>query len=218
MKNLSTVSVNLMTEFLVSEVEAKALDGITYALMLKDGKHDAEINKYDELRRSLDRDGFGANEIFRRYELSNGIIYDLDIKMAVELTIKLSVAVAKANGGKSPVGDLNIAKESEERRREDIKLLAKKALNSAKNSGKVAKMEVALFSRNKVPKIVLTGTNSNGKSVACQYDAFAVRHLDIEEMNREFMVPSGYRVIKIEPCEILPSCTGVRCILYVAKL
>lgn len=215
MGNLSKASVNLVTKFLTCEVDKRVLDGITYTLIMKDGKHEKEIAEFDAIRKSLDNDGFGPNEIFRRYELSNGYIYDLDLAQAIAITIKLSQVVAQANNGKSPVGDMNITVESAERRRDDVKLLAKKVIEQAK-SGK-NKIEVALFSRNKVPRIVVSGTDSKGKSVACQYDAFAIRHLDLEEVNRDYLVPAGLRIVKIDTCEILPTLTGVRCILYLAR-
>ena len=216
MGKFSTNSVNGMAEFLTVEIVEKALDGITYTMILKDGKHNAMIEKYDALRKSLTEDGVKSNEIFRRYELSNGIIYDLDLKQAIDLTVKLSAAYAKSNGGKTPIGDFNMREEAEERRLEDIKLFAKKVLSNVK-SGK-SKFEVALFSRNKVPKIVVTGNDKNGNAVALQFDAFAIRHTDIEQVNRDFLVKEGYRIVKVEPCEVLPSLTGVRFIITVMRV
>lgn len=215
MGTLSKTSVNLITKFLTCEIDKRVLDGITYTLVLNDGKHNKEIEEFNEIRKSLDNDGFTATEVFRRYDLSNGYIYDLDLSQAVALTVKLSQAVAKMNNGNSPVGDMNISKESAERRSDDLKLLAKKVIASAKEGKN--KIEVALFSRNKVPRIVVSGTDRNNKAVACQYDAFAIRHLDLEEVNSNYLVPTGLRIVKIETCEILPTTTGVRCILYIAR-
>lgn len=216
MAKLSKESVNGITKFLVTEVQSKVTEGITYFMVLKDGKHDDIIAEYDAVRKQLDEDGYRADEVFRRYELSNGIVYDLDIQSAIALTVKMSEAVAKSNGGMSPIGDMNIAKESEERHREDVQRLAKKVVEKYKEGQ--SKLEIALFSRNKVPRIIVTGVNRKGQKVACQYDAYAIRHLDIEEVNRDYLSKHGLRIIKIESCEVLPTITGVRCILHVVRI
>lgn len=208
--------VDGLTEFLICEVEEKVLQGISYIIIPKKESNKARIEKYDALRKAMTKAGIGENETFCRYELPNGIIYDLSLAEAVKLTEKISLSVAKKNNGKTPVGDLGIRNKAFDRHREDLERLAKKIVESAKKG--VAEIEVALFSKNDGGTIVITGSDSNSKAnVAVKYDAFALRHTDIEELNREFLALQGLMVTKIEAHEVLSSATGVRFILKIAR-
>jgi hypothetical protein len=116
--------------------------------------------------------------------------------------------VAKYNGGKTPTGDL-IGDKPEQRRKAEMTSLAKKVKKSYEKGDR--KIEVALFSRNKTPRIVVNGKTVNGEPVSVFYDAYALRHNDIEVVNDKLLIPIGIKITKITPYEILPSKTGVRC-------
>ena len=216
MAEISKELLGKLTEFLTVEIESKALDGITYVLALKDNESDREdIEKYKAIRTCATKCGFGPNEAFRAYELSNGYIFDMDLVIAKQITILLSQKVAKQNNNKTPIGDI-IGDSPEQRRREDMVKLAKKCVNEFKDGHKV--FDVALFSRNSVPRIVVSGTDpKSGKSSVVTYDAYAVRHWDIEEINCKFLAKEGIRIAKIEPCEVIPTRTGVRFRLHLAR-
>ena len=57
----------------------------------------------------------------------------------------------------------------------------------------------------------------SGKPVLVKYDAFAIRHWDLGDINTKMLIPAGIRIVKIEPSEILPPKTGVRFVLHLAE-
>lgn len=213
--NISQSLMNLLTEFLVHEIDAKVLDGITYAFVLKTDKNAKETYKaYMNIKEEAKRCGFANDEVFRVYEVNNGYIFDMDLREAKKITKALAKAVAKDTKNNNIPIDL-IGEKPEKRRQADMTSLARQVKREY-DSGKM-KMEVALFSRNKSPKITITGIGPKGNSLAIQYNAYAIRHWDIETINEKLLVPAGIRIAKIEPCEILPSKTGVRFIIYLDK-
>ena len=204
-----------LTEFLTVEIESKVLDGITYVLALKNDADRENIEKYQRIKESALKSGAGPNEVFRVYELSNGYIFDMDLNIAKQITYLLSKKVNQQSGGKTPVGDF-IADKPEKRRQEDMKKLAKKCIAQFKEGKKV--FDVALFSRNSVPRIQITAKDGAGKDTVITYDAYAVRHWDIEEINAKLLAKEGIKIARIEPREVLPSKTGVRFTLHLAKI
>lgn len=213
---ISQTLMNLLTEFLVHEIDVKVLDGITYAFVLKNDKNAKETYKaYMKIKEEAKKCGFANDEIFRVYEVNNGYIFDMDIREAKKITTALAKAVAKDSGNKNIPRDL-IGEGPEKRRKADMIALAR-YIKFNFDQGK-DKVEVALFSRNKGPKITITGVGKNNNNMAIQYNAYAIRHWDIESINENLLVPAGIRIAKIEPCEVLPSKTGVRFIMHLDKV
>lgn len=215
MGNISKELLNMLSEFLMCEIESNALSGITYTLVLKNERDRPLYDKYKKIKEEAIACGFGASEVFRMYELSNGYIFDMDLSIAKFLTVEISKGVAKQNAGATPVGDL-IGHAPERRRREDMMLMAKYLKNQF-NRGRRS-VELALFSKNSVPRIVVNAEGSNGKTIALKYNAYAIRHWDIEDANRSLLAPEGIRITKIEPCEVLPSKTGARFIVHMSAI
>ncbi len=216
MAELSKATLNLVSKFLTTEVESRAAEGITWQLLLK-GRHDDRIAEYKALRETITAEGFGPNDIFRMYELSNGYIFDMDLGLATKMTIKLANAMAsRMNIPSGETFGARMCEDAEKRRQEDLEKMAKRVLTHAKN--REATFEMALFSKNSIPKIVINGKNSKGEAVTASYDAYAVRHWDIEEINVKYLVPKGVRIVKIEPCEVIPTMTGVRFIVHIANV
>lgn len=211
MAQFSNELLNQLTEFLIHEIDVKALDGITYTFLLKDNKYQETYKRYLKIKEEAHRCGYSNDEIFRIYEVSNGYIFDMDLKVAKKITEELSKAVAKSNGGKTLSVDV-LSKGPDKRRKADMTSLAK-FVKQEYDSGK-RKIEVALFSRNSVPRIIISGVDKNNKPIAIKYNAYAIRHWDIELINEKLLVPAGIRIAKIEPCEILASKTGVRFVMY----
>lgn len=206
--------INLLTEFLICEIGSKALDGITYAMLTKDDKDKAAFDRYMEIRKEINKCGFGNNEIFRVYEVSNGYIFDMDLNVAKKITINLAKAVEKTNGTNVGNGDL-IGDSPESRRKSDMKSLAKYCQSELKKGNN--KIEVALFSRNSVPNIIITGKLPDGSTASIKYNSYAIRHWDIETINSKLLIPANMRIARIEPCEVLPSKTGVKFLLTLEK-
>lgn len=207
---ISKQLIDGLTDFLVVNIESRAKDGITYAMAFKEGDT-ALIEKCKGIKENVLKEGYGQDQVFRVYEVSNGYIFDMDLSIAKYITKELAKVVAKNNKLVLPTDDL-IGDAPEKRRRKDMQKLAKYCKSQYEKGINV--FEVALFSRNSVPKITITGSdaanNGRDKSVIVVYNAYAIRHWDIEEVNRNLLVPTGIRIAKIRPCEILPSKTGVR--------
>lgn len=208
-----------LTDFLVTNIESKALSGITYVMALYSDKE--LIEKCKAIRVEATEAGFQPNEMFRVYEIKDsGYIFDMDLSVAKFITSKLSEAVSKNRNIEIPNNDI-IGDAPERRRREDMTQFAKYCKSQYEQLSKTTSspvIEVALFSRNSVPNIVINGTDkTSGKQVLLKYNAYAIRHWDIEEVNQAILVPAGLRVSEIRPCEILSSKTGVRFEITIAR-
>lgn len=215
MAQVSQKLLGYLTDFLTMDLDSKALDGITYALMLKDCKSDMEnCKRYKEIKKETAKCGFSNDEVFRIYEVSNGYIFDMDIGITRSITARVVASFAKKP---TTLRDADVIKEKPDaRRKQDLIRLAKSIKQSYESGNHI--MEVALFSKNSVPRIVVNGTGPNGEALSLRFNAYAIRHWDIEALNTELLIPIGLRVSKIEPCEILASKTGVRFILHIEKV
>lgn len=207
MGKFSKKLMDLLSEFLVCEIGSKAMDGITYTLLLKNDKKDQKSFKiYDSIRKEVLNCGYSSDEILRCYEVTNGYIFDMDLKTAKQITFELSKAVASMNGNKTPIGDL-IGNMPEKRRQRDMLALAK-FITECYNNGK-RECTVALFNKNSTNKIRVTAVDQEGNKIVVEYRAYAIRHWDIEGVNSQMLMPRGIKVDSIQPCEILPHKTGV---------
>ena len=214
MGQVSKEMMNMLTEFLICEIGSKALDGITYTLITKDDKDKEKYNHYKAIRDEVTRCGYGTDEIFRVYEVSNGYIFDMDLSIAKKITAKLAIAVQKTNGVNVGNGDL-IGDSPEKRRKADMIGLAKYVKHEWDEGNQMTTL--ALFSKNSVPYIVISAKTPKGEFISERFNAYAVRHWDIETVNARLLIPEGIRISKIEPCEILPSKTGVKFNIYIER-
>lgn len=207
--------LNMLTEFIVCEVGSKVLDGITYTLLLKDNENDrANIERYKKIKIEAANCGFVSNEVFRVYEVGNGFIFDLDISIAKMITAQLAKSAVKERG-KNESADL-IKDLPEQRRKKDLIALSKYLVKQIDNNKR--EVEVALFSKNTTNKIVINAMAKSGEAVAVMYNAFALRHWDIELLNAKLLIPQGLRVSRIQPYEVLPSKTGVSFLMTLEKM
>lgn len=206
MAEFSKTLLDMLVEFMVCEIGSKAIDGITYAMLLKTDKDKKTYDRYMSIRQEATNCGYSNEDIFRVYQVSNGYIFDMDLVTAKQIIAEMSKSVAKHNGGKTPVGEL-LKDRPDQRRKRDIAGLAS-YLKSEYDKG-TRQLEVALFSRNSTNKIVVHGTGPKGEAMCIKYNAYAIRHWDIETLNESFLIPAGFRVKSIQPCEILPYKTGV---------
>lgn len=221
MGKVSKELFDMLSDFLIREIGSKSVDGITYALILKEDKD--SYRDYMEIRKEATKCGFGMNEVFRVYEVNNGFIFDMDLSAAKTISYKLSEAVSKTNGGKTPVRDF-IGNNPDKRRNSDMVGLARHIKKCYDKGEEIA--EAALFSRNSSPLITVSALlkrkDKNGKErediVQLKYPAFAIRHWDIEAINKYLLIPAKIRVAKIEPCEILPSKRGVKFNFYIEAI
>lgn len=204
----------MLTEFLVCEIGSKALDGITYAMVIKDQKDKERYQRYMEIREEVTKCGFSSDEIFRVYELSNGYIFDMDLNIAKNITMKLAQAVQRTNG--IDVGDGDLIGDSPEKRRKSDMLGLARYVKQEYDKGRTV-ISVALFSRNTVPHIIISGKTPKNEMVTERFNAYAIRHWDIETVNAKLLIPAGIRIARIEPYEILPPRTGVKFAVYIER-
>jgi len=215
MADISNKLLNMLTEFFICEIGSKAIDGITYCMLLKDAKERDIYERYKLIRKQANEEGNTNDEIFRIYEVNNGYIFDMDLSIAKNISYEITKAVSKANGGETPYGDL-IGDMPEKRRKRDIINLAK-FLKSEFDSGK-EQTEIALFSRNSTNKILVTCKGPNNEVLAVKYNAYALRHWDLENVNEKLLIPAGFRVSRLQPCEVLPYKTGVSFIVNMEQM
>lgn len=211
MKEPSEKLKNYLTEFLICEIGSKSIDGITYTMVTKDEKDRETLKRYFEIRKEATRCGYSNDEMFRVYEVNNGYIFDMDMAFTKKLAYGLTKAVSDTNGGKTPVKDF-IGDKPERRRKADMLGLAK-YVKSEFDKGNMV-IEAALFSKNSTPRIMITGIGPKNEMLTIKYNAYAIRHWDIEVVNAKLLIPAGIRIAKLESCEILPPKTGVRFRLY----
>lgn len=203
--------MNLLTEFLVINIDEKVLQGISYIIVQKNENNAAKIKKYDAVRAKLTELGVPENEQFRRYDVNTAIVYEIELKTAITITEKLSTAV-----GATKTTDFGISRASFERQQEDIKRLAQLCVKKAQNG--VAEFDVCLFSKNKVDKINIAGKDTvSGKTMAVSYDAFALRHTDIITVN-SVLANCGLKIVRVLVHEAVPSMTGVRTTLALVSI
>lgn len=207
MAEFSKALLDMLTEFTIVEIGSRSLDGITYTFVLENGdKREAELLKrYQTIKNEATKCGYNNNEVFRMWKAGNGYIFDMDIDTVKSITTKLSRSL-KNEGYATPVED--IIKDGPDLRRKRDMVALSQFLKSEYDNGKRS-VEVALFSKNSTDKIIVTGTNSKGEKLAVRYRAYALRHLDMEQVNKQFLMPAGFRISTLRPCEILPSKTGV---------
>lgn len=215
MAEFSKKLLDMLTEFMICEVGSKAIDGITYTMLLKEPKERDAYERYMNIKKEATACGYTNDEILRRYEVSNGYIFDMDLNIAKQISVEITKAVAKANGGETAYGEL-IGDRPEQRRKRDIINLAK-FLKSEFDNGK-EQTEVALFNKNSTNKILVTGKGPKGENLVVKYHAYAIRHWDLEIINEKFLIPAGFRVSRLQPCEVLPYKTGVSFILTMEQV
>ena len=183
MAEFSKSLLDMLTEFLICEIGSKAIDGITYTFVFKDKRDKEMYDRYMTIKQEATKCGFSNDEVFRVYQVANGYIFDMDLNTAKQITAEIAKSVARQNNDSTPTGDI-IKDMPEQRRKKDIVMLARK-LKEEYDKGN-DQVEVALFSRNSTNRIIVTGKDQNGNSIAIRYDAYAIRHWDIEIINEKF--------------------------------
>lgn len=210
MARLTEGTLSKLAEFLTSELGGKVVDGITYAMVQKDDAGKLLFERCRRIRKELSDSGFPENEVFTIYEVNNGYIFDMDEAIVKKISRDLA-RVVQGETAKDYVGE-----SIKERRAMDSRRLAKFILSEVQNG--VSKVNVALFSRNSAPRILVTAKDPKGNPVGMKFQSFALRHIDLEKVNVEYLIPKGYRIAALEPVEILPRNTGCRFILQVEAL
>lgn len=203
--------LDMLTQFIVTEIGGKALDGITYVLVRTDNTATQvdrdRITKYEAIRKEATLCGFNDSQLFRMYNLSNGVIFDIDMGITKKITSALAKRVLATQDKGQDTEDI-IGNQPEKRRKSDMIALTM-YLNEQFKAGKTI-VDVALFSRNSVPEIVINGQLADGRYAIQKYKAYAIRFWDLEEVNKNLLIPMmKIRIKSVAPGMILPTRTGV---------
>lgn len=210
MARLSEETLAKLAEFLLSELGGKIIDGITYSMVQKESTDNLLFERCRRIRKELSDSGFEENEVFTIYEVSNGYIFDMEEAIVKKIARDL---VRDVKGEGAP----DYLKEAvKERRAVDSRRLARFLLGEMKSG--LDRVNVALFSRNSAPRILVTAKDTNGKPVGMKFQSFALRHIDLEKVNVEHLIPNGIRIAALEPVEILPRNTGCRFVLRLERV
>lgn len=208
-----------ITQFIVNELGGKALDGITYTLVRTDSTSTAydkqRLDEYQALRKEATMCGFQNQELFRVYNIQNGVIFDIDMGITKQITTLITNKILEEDGKPMKYEDV-IGNKPEIRRKNDMISLAKYLDKQLKNGQNM--VEVALFSRNSVPEIVINGQLSDGRYAVQKYKAYAIRFWDLENVNKNLLIPMGMRIKSVAPGAILPTRTGVLFQLELEKM
>ena len=194
--------MNLLTEFLVRNIDEKVLQGISYLIVPKTKPNEAKIAEFDKIRTRLTELEVPENEQFRVYDVTTAKIYEIELRTAIEITERLSKAV-----GAAQTTDFGITKLSMERQRDDINRLVKLCVSKAQRG--ISQFDIALFSKNKIDKINIKCKDTTGSDMLVTYDAFALRHTDIVTVNEQ-LAGCGLKIVRVIMHAALPSMTGVR--------
>lgn len=215
MAKFSKELMNKLSEFMVSELGSKTIDGVTYAMVLRDEKDKDRYDRMLSIKEEALKCGFRGDEVFRINEVSNGYIVDMDLGTAKQITRELGKAVGNANNEKIDLDRL-IGNKPEQRREKDMMRLARN-VKSDFEKGKV-RYEIALYNRNSTDSISVIAKGVSNEKLQIKYRAYALSYLDIERVNRKYLMKEGLRISRLQPCEILPSRNGVSFIIDVEEV
>ena len=203
--------MNLLTNFIVTQIDQKVLQGISYIIVSKTEANKDKIKQFDGIRARLTELGVDTKEQFKVYDVNTAKIYEVDLNTCITITERLAKAVGDNSGNLS---SYSISATANQRRQADIDRLVNFCIKRAKEGKEHS--DIALFSKNNVDRIHISG-KLNGKDAALQYEAFALRHTDIADVNRK-LADSHIQISNILIHEALPSMTGVRTTITLVQL
>lgn len=211
MAEFSKNLLDMLSEFMIRELGSKPFNGVTYTMLLNNDIDSETYKEYMMIKQEAVNCGYTHDEVFRTYKVSNGYIFDMDLATAKQIMNELYKVVARAN--KLDVNVSNNANfllidEQPDKARKTHMVNIAKLLKEKYDKGEKT-VELALFSRNSGYKITRTASLQDGTPIVIKYDAFPLRHWDIEEVNEKFLIPAGFRVKRIQPLEIFPTKAGV---------
>lgn len=205
MKKFSKELMDMITDFIMYEIGSSGIDGVTYAMKLKNSKNAKDIEMYTEILNEAQRCGYEMNEVIRALELSNGIVFDLDMKVMTNVLVKIAEMSCQITGKYDELSK-QVWTEPKEVRIDEIKRLANAICRAAEKGED--KVSVALFNKNRVNRIRYTESNGNNHRLY-EIDAYKVRTYDIAAMNTGPLSKTGYIVKEVIPKYILPAENGV---------
>lgn len=208
--NLSDDAVGKLAEVICTDIHTNIVKGVTYILLEEKPNTKVRLDMYMGLRREIDSEGFKPDEVFRVYKVSNGYVFDMEQEIAVSIT-KAIMQKSGSLDDKNTRAVLNsVVERSKARREKEMKRLAALCYKAYK-TGKTS-LEVLLFGRNEVGKVILTVKDGKDDYVIT-YPSFMLRPSDMQSVNEEYLIKSGIRIKSIETGEIVGSNRGLRVVV-----
>lgn len=205
--NLSDDAVGKLAEVVCTDIHTNIVKGVTYILLEEKPNTKVRLDMYMGLRREIDSEGFKPDEVFRVYKVSNGYVFDMEPEIAVSIT-KAIMQKSGSLDDKNMRAVLNsVVERSNVRREKELKRLAALCYKAYK-AGKVS-LEVLLFGRNEVGKVIITVKDGKDDYVIT-YPSFMLRPSDMQSVNEEYLIKSGIRIKSIETGEIVGTNRGLR--------
>ena len=211
---------NGLMDFFSEEISDNIFAGVTYGLVFKDKMTQAKVAKYTELKQKILECEMNTQDKLRMFEVCNGYIFDLGVRTAQIIALDLIRSTYKDGEEISKNDVLRIKDLPVQRRRAELERLANKCIKIM-NDNRTSQSEeivIALYSRNTSNTVKVTGELENGQKVRFTYDAYKLKHTDLDELNKQFLVKRRIKVASIQACEILPPRTGVKFKLKIERL
>lgn len=213
-KEMSTALRDCLQQFFTQEIASALFRGVTYTLTFNDDT--VKNTAYLSLKDKLMDEGFVYSKYMRVFKLCNGYIFDMNLAVAQKLG-KLTIESVLGPEEKLSQDDIiRLSHMPLERINNDAEKLARLCVNEMKKGKN--EVAVALFNKNSGSEIKFNAVGTDGVRYLLNYKAFCLRHTDLEMVNRKYLVKNAIRIKEIQPCEILPTKTGVRYILYLERI
>lgn len=206
MKEFSKKLRDMLTDFIVSEIGSKGLDGVTYAAKQRTPQNEEDIARFIAIREEADACGYDTQEVFRVFEVANGYVFDMDLKAMSQILVKIAKSAASITGKHMDMAD-SVYHDPEAMRKSDAVRLAK-FINEKVENGET-EVQVALFSRVNTTKISYTGDVESKGSCLVSVPAFRIRANDIKALNVGPLRKYGIVVREVSPQYITPRENGV---------
>lgn len=208
--NLSDDAIGKLAEVICTDIHTNIVKGVTYILLEEKPNTKVRLDMYMGLRREIDSEGFKPDEVFRVYKVSNGYVFDMEQEIAVSIT-KAIMQKSGSLDDKNMRAVLNsVVERSKVRREKEMKRLAALCYKAYKAGN--TSLEVLLFGKNEVGKVILTVKDGKDDYVIT-YPSFMLRPSDMQSVNEEYLIKSGIRIKSIETGEIVGSNRGLRVVV-----
>lgn len=203
-KQVTDEAVSKITGIVANSIGEKIVDGVNWALILNSDSD--TINEYETIRQELKDMGYNRGEVLRAVSAPNGLIYDIDASVIKKLVSQLMSGSDVEKSSKTIMDNAYIERRNSEFQKLHVYLM--KAFRQGKTT-----VSVALFNTNQGNKITYKTYVESGKyagqKVEVSLPAFALRHWDLQELNRDYLIPSKVKIARVQVIEILPTRTGV---------
>lgn len=214
MAKFSDKLLRMLCDFMVDEVEDNALYGITYTMKLKGNPEDEkEFEKYMNIRYEATQCGFASDQVFMVKALSNGWVFDVDIKTAKQILVELSKTITKDSKERIETADI-INKSPDERRNRDSHALVSYIVDEVEKGNNSIKF--AIYNRNSTSTITVTAM-VNGVKNRVKLSAYALKVEDLKPLFDSELTKHSIHVKKISIGDILPNKNGVLCTIITER-